>query len=128
MGSGDGVCRTWSSGSGRCHCSSLHYSDPRVRLLSGPHRHPLPQGECLTSSGPWWLVRVGRLEDAKKQLTRLASEGYYTDEKLDQIVALMKHTDEMEKAERAGAGFGDCFRGANKRRTEIVRDIFRGLY
>ena len=71
-------------------------------------------------TGPWWLVRKGRTEDAKKQLRRLAIDGYYTDAKLDAAVALMVHTNEMEKAEVAGTGFIDCFRGSNKRRTEIV--------
>ena len=33
---------------------------------------------------------------------------------------MMKHTDEMEKAEVAGISFLDCFRKSNLRRTEIV--------
>lgn len=33
----------------------------------------------------------------------------------------MVHTNEMEKAEVAGTGFADCFKGTNRRRTEIVR-------
>jgi len=66
-------------------------------------------------------VRKGRLEDAKKQLKRLAADGYYTEQKLDETVALMVHTNEMEKAEVAGTGFTDCFKGTNRRRTEIVR-------
>jgi hypothetical protein len=32
----------------------------------------------------------------------------------------MVHTNEMEKAEVAGTGFTDCFKGTNRRRTEIV--------
>jgi len=73
------------------------------------------------SEGPWWLVRKGRIEDAKKQLRRLAVADHYTDEKLEETVALMVHTNEMEKAEVAGTGFTDCFKGTNRRRTEIVR-------
>lgn len=66
-------------------------------------------------------MRKGRIEDAKKQLTRLAASGHYTEQKLDETVALMVHTNEMEKAEVAGTGFTDCFKGTNRRRTEIVR-------
>jgi SP family general alpha glucoside:H+ symporter-like MFS transporter len=73
------------------------------------------------NQGPWWLVRKGRLEDAKTQLKRLAVDGYYSEQKLDETVALMVHTNEMEKAEVAGTGFTDCFKGTNRRRTEIVR-------
>jgi len=46
---------------------------------------------------------------------------HYTEEKLEETVALMVHTNEMEKAEVAGTGFTDCFKGTNRRRTEIVR-------
>jgi hypothetical protein len=35
----------------------------------------------------------------------------------------MVHTNEMEKAEVAGTGFTDCFKGSNRRRTEIVRQF-----
>ncbi|RSH89188.1 hypothetical protein EHS25_002300 [Saitozyma podzolica] len=69
---------------------------------------------------PWWLVKNNRIEDAKKQLTRLAVSGYYDDQRLEQTIALMVHTNEMEKAETSGSGFKDCFRGSNRRRTEIL--------
>lgn len=32
----------------------------------------------------------------------------------------MIHTNELEKAEMKGAGYVECFRGTNRRRTEIV--------
>jgi hypothetical protein len=38
----------------------------------------------------------------------------------------MVHTNEMEKAEVAGTGFADCFKGTNRRRTEIVRCFLQG--
>lgn len=72
---------------------------------------------CL---GPWYLVRVGRIEDAKKSLVRLARDGHYTEERLSQDIALMVHTNEMEKEEMKGGGYAECFRGTNRRRTEIV--------
>lgn len=39
----------------------------------------------------------------------------------------MVHTNEMEKAEVAGTGFTDCFKGTNRRRTEIVSVNREGL-
>lgn len=34
-------------------------------------------------------------------------------------VAMMSHTNEIEKASTAGVSFLDCFKGVNLRRTEI---------
>jgi hypothetical protein len=90
--------------------------------LAGPEsKRSLFVDDRADNAGPWWLVRKGRIEDAKKQLTRLAATDHYSDEKLEETVALMVHTNEMEKAEVAGTGFTDCFKGTNRRRTEIVR-------
>ena len=91
-----------------------------LAALAGPESEFIQLNLMTLMIGPWWLVRKGRTEDAKKQLRRLAIDGYYTDAKLDAAVALMVHTNEMEKAEVAGTGFTDCFRGSNRRRTEIV--------
>lgn len=74
----------------------------------------------LRCVGPWFLVRKGRLDDARKSLRRLARDGHYSEQRLDQEIALMIHTNEMEKAEMKGAGYVECFRGTNRRRTEIV--------
>jgi len=92
-----------------------------LAALFGPEsKHHSQSSATFLIQGPWWLVRKGRLEDAKTQLKRLAVPGYYTEQKLEEAVALMVHTNEMEKAEVAGTGFADCFRGTNRRRTEIV--------
>ncbi|KAL3445819.1 general substrate transporter [Aspergillus insuetus] len=66
---------------------------------------------------PWWLVRKGRLEAAERSTLRLSS---MTPHEAKQAVALMIHTNELEKAECQGAGMLDCFRGTNLRRTEIA--------
>jgi MFS transporter, SP family, general alpha glucoside:H+ symporter len=39
---------------------------------------------------------------------------------MTQILALMKHTNEMEKIEAANSSYRDCFHGTNLRRTGIV--------
>ncbi|WVW85182.1 hypothetical protein I302_107220 [Kwoniella bestiolae CBS 10118] len=73
---------------------------------------------------PWYLIRQGRPEDAKNSLRRLAKDGYYSEEDLDAELALMQHTNELEKADVAGATFADCFKKSNLRRTEIVSCVW----
>ena len=75
---------------------------------------------CLAPESPWYLVRRGRLEDAEKSLRRLARKNFYTEETMAQTMALMRHTNEMEKIEAKNASYRDCFRGTNLRRTAIV--------
>lgn len=55
-----------------------------------------------------------------KKLKPLAVSGYYDDQRLEQPITLMVHSNEMGKAETSGSGFKNCFRGSNRRRTEIV--------
>ncbi|KAH7367851.1 alpha-glucosides permease MPH2/3 [Plectosphaerella cucumerina] len=74
----------------------------------------------LAPESPWYLVRRGRIEDAEASLRRLARKGFYTEESMAQTIALMKHTNEMEKLEAADSSYRDCFRGTNLRRTGIV--------
>jgi SP family general alpha glucoside:H+ symporter-like MFS transporter len=69
---------------------------------------------------PWYLIRMGRVEDAEKSLRRLARKDFYTEESMTQTLALMVHTNEMEKIDAASASYMDCFRGTNLRRTSIV--------
>ncbi|KAH6867709.1 general substrate transporter [Thelonectria olida] len=74
----------------------------------------------VAPESPWYLVRRGRIDDAEKNLRRLARKGHYTEQTMAETLALMKHTNEMEKIEAADASFRDCFRGTNLRRTGIV--------
>ncbi|KAK0386977.1 hypothetical protein NLU13_5291 [Sarocladium strictum] len=69
---------------------------------------------------PWYLVRRGKIEEAEKNIRRLARKDYYTDEMMADTVALMKHTNEMERVEAEDSSYADCFRGTNFRRTLIV--------
>lgn len=77
----------------------------------------------LAPESPYWLVRHGRVEDAKKSLRRLTSSntGADTQFNLDNNVSMMIHTNEMEKHVSEGTSYKDLFKGAvNRRRTEIV--------
>lgn len=69
---------------------------------------------------PWNLVRQGRLVEAEDSIRKLVGKGYNGSESTKRTVALLKHTNEMEKAATAGTTYWDCFRNTNLRRTEIV--------
>ncbi|KAH8712212.1 general substrate transporter [Phaeosphaeriaceae sp. PMI808] len=81
---------------------------------------PLMIGVFLAPESPWWLVRKGRLEDAKKSLLRLTSLNRETDFDADETVAMMVHTTALEEKITQGASYLDCFKGVDLRRTEIV--------
>ena len=80
---------------------------------------PLIIGVALAPESPWWLIRKGRKEDAKRSLMRLTSRGQ-VDFDPEETVNMMIFTDEFEKSQRKGASYWDCFKGVNFRRTEIV--------
>lgn len=80
---------------------------------------PIMVGVFLAPESPWWLVRKGREKDAVASLQRLTSKGD-SDFDPDETVAMMIHTNELEKEIEQGTTFLDCFRGVDLRRTEIV--------
>ncbi|KAJ8609012.1 hypothetical protein MRB53_039371 [Persea americana] len=75
---------------------------------------------ALAPESPWWLVRVGRKEQAKHQLLRLTSRQQEGKFDADETISMMVYTTELEKANTKGASYLDCFRGVDLRRTEIV--------
>lgn len=68
---------------------------------------------------PWWLVRKGRIDEARKTLDRLVTAPAGTVNN-DHRLAMMQHTIELEKKLKVGGTFLDCFKGTNLRRTEIA--------
>ena len=67
-----------------------------------------------------WLVRRGRIEDAKKALLRLTSLNRETEFDVDETVDMMVHTTALEEKITKGASYLDCFKGTDLRRTEVV--------
>lgn len=78
---------------------------------------PLIVGVAFVPESPWWLIRKGRVEDAKKALRALSMN---TEDEIDQTISMMRHTDEIEKEISVGTSYLDCFKGVNLRRTEIT--------
>jgi SP family general alpha glucoside:H+ symporter-like MFS transporter len=81
---------------------------------------PISIGIYFAPESPWWLVRHGRLPEAKSALLRLTSLDTGVAFNADETVAMMNHTNEVEKFFNAGNTFLACFRGTDRRRTEIA--------
>jgi SP family general alpha glucoside:H+ symporter-like MFS transporter len=58
---------------------------------------PLITIAWFAPESPWWLVRRGRHEDAKRSLLRLTSKNGNVNFDPDQTIAMMRHTIQLEK-------------------------------
>ncbi|ORY26959.1 putative trehalose transport-related protein [Naematelia encephala] len=79
---------------------------------------PILIGTIFAPESPWWLVRKGRIDAARKTIYRLNTNP--TDEEVSNSLALMIHTNALEKSISEGTSYWDCFRGVDLRRTEIA--------
>ncbi|KAK0841743.1 hypothetical protein LTS02_016737, partial [Friedmanniomyces endolithicus] len=77
-------------------------------------------GIYFAPESPWWLVRKGRLVEAKLSLLRLTSLNRETSFSAPETIAMMQHTTALEAHLTHGTSYLDCFRGVDLRRTEIV--------
>jgi len=83
---------------------------------------PLIAVICFAPESPWWLIRKSRLEAARNSLKRLsAAEAMHT---IDDTIALIKHTMDIEEESEGGSSYLDCFKGVDLRRTEIACMVF----
>src|SRR6266511_2882519 len=78
----------------------------------------------MAPESPWWLIRKERYEDAKKALLRFTSRKSNVAFDVDEQIAMMKQTNEMEKAMSRGTSYLQCFRGIDARRTEIASMVW----
>jgi MFS transporter, SP family, general alpha glucoside:H+ symporter len=75
----------------------------------------------LAPESPWWLVRKGRLEEAKKSVRRLGRVGAV--DTLDESVAMMKRTIELEKTDKEPSLI-ELWKGTDRYRTLIVCGVY----
>ena len=72
---------------------------------------------------PWFLVRKGRLEQAKHALERLLSQSEHIPDKSiisQSMLTKIQMTIKEEDAVSAGSSIIECFKGTNFRRTRIA--------
>lgn len=82
---------------------------------------PLIIGCFLAPESPWWHVRQGNIDAAKHSLRRLISNDHADSQvNIDNLIAMMLQTNELECEETVGTRYRDCFKKVNLRRTEIV--------
>ncbi|ERS95175.1 hypothetical protein HMPREF1624_08386 [Sporothrix schenckii ATCC 58251] len=82
---------------------------------------------CFAPESPWHLVRTGRRSAARKALARLQTSSASASASvpgadIDATLATIERTNAMEKAAMGPAEttYADCFRGTERRRTEIA--------
>ncbi|KXJ87014.1 maltose permease [Microdochium bolleyi] len=77
-------------------------------------------GMFFIPESPWWLVRKGRMDDARESLRKLSSGGV----DVDAALAIIYETDRLEQQAEAGSRYVDTLRGVNRRRTEIAAGVY----
>lgn len=80
-------------------------------------------GGFLAPETPWFLMKKGRHEEAKKSLQRI---GYGDD--IENTLAHIQETLLFEAETTANATYLDCFRGTNLRRTIICATAYSGQF
>jgi SP family general alpha glucoside:H+ symporter-like MFS transporter len=85
---------------------------------------PIILATILAPESPWWLVRNGRVEEAKAAIRKITTptEGIKFD--LDAHVEMMVVTNQFEKEVSAGSNYWHLFRGSDWHRTEISAMAF----
>jgi MFS transporter, SP family, general alpha glucoside:H+ symporter len=83
---------------------------------------PILIGVIFASEPPWWHIRKGHTDKAKHSFHRLTSARAAERARfnVDETIAMMVHTNELEIQNAAGTSYLQCFKGTDLRRTEIV--------
>lgn len=74
-------------------------------------------GVFFAPESPYWLVRKGRKDKARRALLRLSSASRRPN--IDAMLDMIEETDLIEREMEADSSYLDCFKIVNLRRTEI---------
>ncbi len=80
---------------------------------------PVIIGVIWAPESPWYLVKKNRIDEARNSLLRLTSKNH-RGFNVDQTLAMMVQTNELECKIDRGTKYRDCFKGSDLRRTETV--------
>jgi MFS transporter, SP family, general alpha glucoside:H+ symporter len=119
-------CRLCLSRACRLYRYSSFSSSPQLGEL-GPYKKSSLTINGDFSCSPWWLVRQGRLEDAEKEVRRLTSKEYFSDEQVKHQVAMMVHTNALEIQASAGTTYFDCFKGKHQSLPSMSEQHYSAL-
>ncbi|KAM3164067.1 Maltose permease MAL31 [Lachancea thermotolerans] len=84
---------------------------------------PLAIGIYLAPESPWWLIKKGKIDQAKRSLERILSgDGVEKEQTVVRELEKINLTIERERKEKdSEGGYLDCFKGeVNRRRTRIA--------
>lgn len=84
---------------------------------------PIIIGIYLAPESPWWLVKKGKMKEAKGSLMRLLSENKDSPDKsilAEGMIQKMQMTIKEEDTINSSSTYLDCFKGNNFRRTRIA--------
>lgn len=85
---------------------------------------PIILATLLAPESPWWLVRQGRIEDAKAAIRKITTPTEGVEFDLDSHVEMMVVTNQYEKEVGAGTNYWHLFQGSDLHRTEVSAMAF----
>lgn len=85
---------------------------------------PIIAATLLAPESPWWLVRQGRIEEAKAAIGKITTPTEGIEFDLDAHVEMMVVTDAFEKQVSAGTNYWHLFRGSDLHRSEVSAMAF----
>lgn len=84
---------------------------------------PIAIGVYLAPESPWWLVKKGRIQEAKHSVLRLLTVNEHLPDKevmVNAMIDKMKITIKEETTQAENVSYVDCFKKENIRRTRVT--------
>ncbi|OAL05599.1 general substrate transporter [Phaeosphaeriaceae sp. SRC1lsM3a] len=85
---------------------------------------PIIAATLMAPESPWWLVRQGRVDEAKAAIRKITTPTDGIEFDLDAHVEMMVVTDQYEKQVGTGSNYWHLFKGSDLHRTEVSAMAF----